>query len=76
VDDANSQPPCIEDFTYFTWSLSLAKDAANVVAATNYFQRCMTLGGQWLHWNQFTKRLECLYLKKAFKEEMERASAP
>ena len=33
-------------------------------AALNYLQRCMELGGMWISYNDFTKRVEVLYIKR------------
>jgi hypothetical protein len=33
-------------------------------AALNYLQVCMTLGGMWMQFNHFTKRVDILYIKK------------
>ena len=32
--------------------------------ALNYLQRCMELGGMWISYNDFTKRVEVLYIKR------------
>lgn len=40
------------------------KSAAAWIAAKNYCEKCMELGGMWLNWNTFTQRTEVLYVKK------------
>ena len=36
----------------------------NIKAALNYCRMCLKLGGRWVHYNNWTKRIEFVYQKK------------
>ena len=49
--------------------------AANFDAAKNYAWKCLALGGRWIRYNDFTKRLELLYLKLGVKQTFKKNGA-
>ena len=68
TEDEDLRDGVYEPFSVIVNAEGGPKDKRNVMAAQEYCNECVALGGKWVQWNKMSKRVEFLYVKRRLRQ--------